>query len=71
MKTGKPHYLVKIWYSEKDKCYLAEVPALQGCVTHGKSFSEASKNVEEAMALWLEDAAKYGDPIPKSDLAAK
>lgn len=70
MKT-KTHYLTKIWYSDEDTCFLAEVPALQGCVTHGKTFTEAAKNIEEAMALWLEDASDNGDPIPEPDKAAE
>jgi predicted RNase H-like HicB family nuclease len=63
----KAHYLAKIWYREEDACFLAEVPALQGCMTHGKTFSEAAKNIEEAMSLWLEDALKHGEQIPEPD----
>lgn len=67
----KAHYLNKIWYSEEDACFLAEVPALQGCMAHGKTFSEAAKSIEEAMSLWLEDASKHGDQIPEPDQAAE
>jgi predicted RNase H-like HicB family nuclease len=71
MKPSPHRYLVKIWYSEEDSCYLAEVPALSGCTTHGKTFSEAAKHVDEAIALWIEDAANHGDQIPEPDLAAE
>jgi predicted RNase H-like HicB family nuclease len=71
MKTPKTahRYLVKIWYSEEDACYLAEVPALQGCVTHGRTFAEASRHVQEAMDLWIQDAAEHGEPVPEPDRA--
>ncbi|MBM3474948.1 MAG: type II toxin-antitoxin system HicB family antitoxin [Armatimonadetes bacterium] len=57
-------YRVDIYWSEEDECYLAEVPDLPGCVTHGETVSEAARNAEEAMECWLEAAEEAGDPIP-------
>jgi len=34
--------------------YLAVVPALPGCVSDGDSPEEALRNVQEAIASWLE-----------------
>ena len=34
--------------------YVAEVPALPGCLSQGKSRDEALANVKEAIAGWLE-----------------
>ena len=34
--------------------FLAEVPALPGCLSQGKTKGEAVKNVREAVAGWLE-----------------
>jgi predicted RNase H-like HicB family nuclease len=34
--------------------YVAEVPALPGCVSQGKSREESLANVKEAIAGWLE-----------------
>jgi len=41
---------------EKDKSgyYVAEVPALPGCVSQGKTVVEAKANIKEAIAGWLE-----------------
>jgi predicted RNase H-like HicB family nuclease len=41
---------------EKDEAgyYVAEVPALPGCLSQGKSREEALANVKEAIAGWLE-----------------
>lgn len=41
---------------EKDEAgyYVAEVPALPGCLSQGKTHEEALSNVKEAVAGWLE-----------------
>ena len=50
---------------EKDESgyYVAEVPALPGCFSQGKTAEEAKKNIKEAIEGWLEvvnDKAKKG-----------
>ena len=35
-------------------CYAAEVPALPGCLSQGKTREEAIANVKEAVEGWLE-----------------
>lgn len=41
---------------EKDAAgyYVAEVPALPGCLSQGKTKEEALKNIREAIEGWLE-----------------
>ena len=41
---------------EKDEAgyYVAEVPALPGCLSQGKTFEEAVSNIGEAIQGWLE-----------------
>ena len=34
--------------------YVAEVPALPGCLSQGKTYEEAIANVKEAVEGWLE-----------------
>ena len=34
--------------------YVAEVPALPGCLSQGKSYEEAIANIKEAVEGWLE-----------------
>jgi predicted RNase H-like HicB family nuclease len=60
-------YLVRIYWSDEDAAFLAEVPALPGCVTHGDTYAEAVANVEEAMEAWVESAERHGDPVPAPD----
>ena len=40
---------------EKDETgyYVAEVPALPGCVSQGKTIQEARANIREAIAGWV------------------
>ena len=41
---------------EKDEkgYYVAEVPALPGCFSQGKTYEEAITNIKEAIEGWLE-----------------
>ena len=58
-------YSVRIYWSDEDDVYIAEVPELPGCVTHGSTRAEAVANAEEAMELWIEVAREFGDPVPE------
>jgi predicted RNase H-like HicB family nuclease len=49
---------------DDDGIYVAEVPALPGCVSQGTTRSEALNNVREAIALYFESLKAHGDPIP-------
>ncbi|MCL5292701.1 MAG: type II toxin-antitoxin system HicB family antitoxin [Actinobacteria bacterium] len=44
---------------EKDETgyFVAEVPALPGCVSQGKTLEEAKTNIKEAIEGWLEEIA--------------
>jgi len=41
---------------EKDEAgyYVAEVPALPGCLSQGKTYEEAISNIKEAVEGWIE-----------------
>ena len=45
--------------------YLGEVPEFPGCYTAGETPEEALRNLDEAMAVWIESALAHGDPIPE------
>jgi predicted RNase H-like HicB family nuclease len=61
----EPRYEVRIFWSPEDRLFLAEVPQLEGCITHGRTYEQALQHAREAMAAWLEVAREYGDPIPR------
>ena len=45
--------------------YLATVPDLPGCMSDGASPEDALKNVQEAIASWIEAAKEWKQDIPK------
>jgi antitoxin HicB len=49
----------------QDDGYLAYFPALPGCHTSGRTFEEAVKNAEEALAVYIETLTAHGDPVPE------
>jgi predicted RNase H-like HicB family nuclease len=51
---------------DEDGVYVAEVPALPGCISQGSSRREAIHNIQEAMAAYLESLEARGEPIPPS-----
>jgi len=53
--------------TDPDGGYVAEVPALPGCITQGGSLTETLENVRDAIACWLEareDLARRGVHLP-------
>ncbi len=58
-------YETIIYWSEEDQAYVAEVPELPGCMAHGESDEAALANAKEAIQLWIDTAAEFGDPIPE------
>ncbi len=51
---------------EKDEAgyYVAEVPALPGCLSQGNTYEEAIANIKEAIAGWLEVMEAKQSPDP-------
>ncbi len=64
------HYSIIIQWSDRDQAYLANVPELPGCHTHGENYEEALKNALEVIELWLETAKEEGWPIPQPQIIA-
>lgn len=64
------HYSINIQWSNRDQAYIANVPELPGCKTHGDTYEEAFNNILEVMELWIEAAEEAGEPIPQPMVAA-
>ncbi len=58
------HYSINLFYSDRDGCWVADVPDLKYCTAFGSSPAEALQEVEVAKAAWLEAAYDVGKPIP-------
>lgn len=46
--------------------YIAECPVLPGCISQGKTRSEALKNIKDAIEGYIESLKKHNEPIPPS-----
>lgn len=64
------HYSINIQWSNRDQAYIANVPELPGCKTHGDTYEEAFNNILEVMELWIEAAEEAGESIPQPMVAA-
>jgi antitoxin HicB len=63
----KPDYAVLIEpLSEQDGGgFLATVPDLPGCMSDGDTREAAARNIEDAIAAWLDEAKAIGRDIPQ------
>jgi len=58
-------YQVNIAFDPRDEIFVARVPELENCHTHGKTPEEALAHAKEAIELWLETAQKNQMAIPE------
>ncbi|MBU2603399.1 MAG: type II toxin-antitoxin system HicB family antitoxin [Actinobacteria bacterium] len=58
-------YETIIYWSNEDQLFIADVPELPGCMAHGDTPQDALAQAQEAMALWIETATEFGDPVPE------
>ncbi len=60
-------YSLLIEWSDDDQLYIATVPELPGCRTHGKTYAEAAQQGYYAMEGWIDSALadQWTLPEPK------
>ena len=58
-------YEIILYWSAEDEAFIAEVPELPGCMAHGESQDDALRQVQDAMAAWIEVAQEIGRSIPE------
>ena len=49
---------------DEDGVFVAECPALPGCVSQGKTRDEAVANIKDAMIGYVASLKKHGEPVP-------
>jgi predicted RNase H-like HicB family nuclease len=49
---------------DEDGIYVAEVPALPGCISQGQTREEAVESIKEAIAAYLESLEAHDEPVP-------
>jgi predicted RNase H-like HicB family nuclease len=64
---GKVKYPFVI-YPASEGGYVAEIPALKGCLAQGDTLSETLKELETVETLWLETAMQTGLELPKVEI---
>jgi predicted RNase H-like HicB family nuclease len=63
MKVTIMQYRIFIEHDE-DGVFVAECPSLPGCISQGKTRSEALQNIQDAIKGYLESLRKHNEPIP-------
>jgi predicted RNase H-like HicB family nuclease len=56
-----------IIYPAEEGGYVAEVPALKGCLAQGETQAECLKEIKKVQALWIESAKRNNEKIPTVD----
>ncbi len=65
MSEQYEHYSMIIQWSDEDNAYIVTVPELPGCRTHGKTYEEALRQGQDAIATWIDGSRDLGLPIPE------
>ena len=65
-KLDVRNYPFAIEWSDADACYVATVPALNGCLDDGPTLEEAARNIGNTAKAWLAFARADNDmPVPE------
>jgi predicted RNase H-like HicB family nuclease len=51
---------------DEDGVFVATCPTLPGCVSQGRTRTEAAENIREAIEGYFKSLKKHGDPVPPS-----
>ncbi len=62
----RERYHINVFYSDEDRCYVADIPDLRFCSAFGDSPDEAVAEVQIAMKGWLGVVRRLKRRIPKA-----
>jgi len=57
-------YEIVLYWSPRDRAFVAEVPELPGCAADGTTKRAALAAAERVIREWIETAKELGRPIP-------
>jgi predicted RNase H-like HicB family nuclease len=64
LNTGAKEKIVTVIYEPAEEGgYVVYAPSLQGCYSQGETIEEATKNIKEAIELYLEDSKEETLPL--------
>jgi predicted RNase H-like HicB family nuclease len=49
---------------DEDGIYVAEAPALPGCISQGQTRAAAIRNIKEAIMAYIESLRAHGEAVP-------
>lgn len=55
-------------YPADEGGYVAEIPALKGCLAQGDTLEETLSELQTVEQLWMETARKHGDKLPNAEV---
>lgn len=58
-------YPIEVFWSDEDHIWIASVPDLTFCTSHGATPQSAVAEIEIAVGAWLDAARKNGLDIPE------
>jgi predicted RNase H-like HicB family nuclease len=58
-------YHINLFWSDEDKCWIADIPDLKFCSAHGETPDEALREVQVAKKTWLTSAKAHKQRVPK------
>lgn len=62
---GELKYPIVIYPAEEGG-YIAEVPALMGCLAQGDTLIECLDELKQVQTLWLESARRHKEKVPSA-----
>jgi antitoxin HicB len=66
MKKSRGHFNI-VLRPEPEGGFTAIVPVLPGCVTYGRTLSEAKSMAKDAISGYIESLKKHNEPVPTDD----
>jgi predicted RNase H-like HicB family nuclease len=64
-------YAIVLFYSKDDNCWVADVPDLRFCSAFGDTPEAAAKEIQVALAGWIDGAKKKKRPLPPANFDPK
>jgi predicted RNase H-like HicB family nuclease len=65
MNDSKNLKFTAVFEEDPDGGFVVSIPTLPGCLSHGQTFEEAKKNIQEAVGLYLEVLKEKGEEAPE------
>jgi len=62
---NESQYEMIVYWDNKDRIFVVEVPELPGCMAHGETKKKAVQNAEDAVRLWVKTAEEDSISVPE------